>query len=680
MSKSDVPLSEIDTSPVSNTCRKHDFVTEEGRKVNALDTETRNGKPFLLSYATEKGTEVIESPDLSGLGKAELLKTLTKSCFRSSVNLWYNMKFDADVILSEILTDRQKTELCTQNQTSVCCKGVTYQITRIKGKIWKIKDKHGNIYPFFDISQFFYQSLDEASESWLGESKTEGIDTSRFDERSYIRDNYSKIKEYAEKDADLTRRLGKELIEHAEELDIPMSKPISTGYIGEAYLDTKGIKPDFGNSPYQKQFWESYYGGRFEVFERGNIGDVVAPDINSAYPAVMSELPNPASLVWEYRDNETEEADSFEPNSLQDADYGVVEVTVWNNSDKKIQPFGKKMNGRLTFPVMRNERITVLKEIFIFALRNGYVEDYELHNAWLGYETDETEFPFDFVKELYADRKQAEYVEGKPKKGKLIKIILNSLYGKTCQTTEKVELERIPEEGLELDEDKEPWKHPKTPFNFSGDIRENIRQDELLICEQVAGKRFNPFLASYITGMTRLKLHKTVEKTGLVEDTVMFATDCIMVRKEPYERSNFSDYMLSVDAESFDRETAKEALGKWDFDYSGDAFVVGSGVYEVSLENGGTYQKTRGFRQADLDGSLTDLAEEHDKGIPISNVRPLTMNEVLSKTDNAQAGVFTEVQKELQPDFDSKRKWENPSTTFSNLLSETETSEPLYAD
>jgi hypothetical protein len=617
---------------------------------------------------------------LNGLSKTELLSFLTKSRFRNAVNVWYNMSFDADVILNVILSERQQTELCTQNQTTVRCKGVEYEITRIEGKIWKIKDTHDNVYSFYDISQFFYQSLDDAAESWLGENKTEGVDTSRFDERSYVRDNYSKIKEYAEKDAVLTRRLADELIRHAERLDIPMSKPISTGYIGEAYLDEKEIKPDFGNTPYQKMFWKSYYGGRFEVFERGNIGEVVAPDINSAYPAVMSELPNPSSLLWEYRDNESESADGFTVNDLEGADYGVVEVTVSNNPEKKIQPFGKKINGRLTFPVMRNERITVLKELFVFAVRNGYLQDFELHNCWLGYETEETEFPFDFVKELYADRKQAEYVEGKPKKGKLIKIILNSLYGKTCQTTEKVELERIPEEGLELDEDTEPWKHPKTAFNYSGDIRQNIREDELLVCSQEAGKRFNPFLASYITGMTRLKLHRTVERAGLVDDTVMFATDCIMVRKEPYERSDFSDYMKSVDADNFNREDAKNALGLWDFDYSGSAFVVGSGVYEVELDDGGVYQKTRGFKQGELDGRLKDLAEKHEKGIPISNTRPLTMNEVLSKTDGSSVGVFTEHEKELKPDFDEKRIWENRSTSFSNLLSQTETSKPLFAN
>jgi hypothetical protein len=709
VSKSDVPLREIDTRRVGDDTRTHNFVTEEGIQVNALDTETTTAydsdldpqgggridedtdipeqeKPdpeidsvdvFALSWSTPTDSGVVDNPDLSGLSKEQLLSHLTSRKYRSAVNLWYNMKFDASVILANICTERQLTELAVQNETTVRCKNVEYDITRIRGKVWKISDPNNNVYRFYDISQFFYAPLDAAAEEWLGERKVEDVDPSRFDEKDYLRSNYRKIRTYAEKDADLTRRLGKELIEHAERLGVPMSRPISTGYIGEAYLDEKEIKPSFGNSPYQTEFWDSYYGGRFEVFERGNVGEVVAPDINSAYPAVMSELPDPSTVAWEYRSNETDEADTVDPEDLEGADYGVVDVEISTNPNKTIQPFAQKIDGRLTFPVLTNDRITVLKEIFIFALRNGYVKDYEIKEAWLGYETEDTEFPFDFVKDLYADRKEAEYVEGKPKKGELIKIILNSLYGKTCQTTDKTNLEDIGE-GLELDEGKEPWKHPKPTEFYTGYVREQL-EDEVIVCSQEAGSRFNPFLASYITGLTRLKLHRSVEEAGLVDDTVMFATDCIMVHKEPYQRSDFEEKIQTADPEDFKRSEAKEALGMWDFDYEGSAFVVGSGVYSVEKPDGEVYEKTRGFRQAEIDGSLREEASKYQKGIPIENERPKTINEVLTSVGGGEIGSFESFEKELSPDFDSKRVWESSSPTFTDLLAGSEGSEPLYS-
>jgi len=202
----------------------------------------------------------------------------------------------------------------------------------------------------------------------------------------------------------------------------------------------------------------------------------------------------------------------------------------------------------------------------------------------------------------------------------------------------------------------------------------------IIINTSVAGKRFNAFFASYITGMTRLELHKQVVNHDLEDNTVMFATDCIMVEKDAYEQSDFDSLVVNPDpslSEGKFREKAIESLGKWDYDYRGNAFLVGSGVYEVDRDNGDTKTKTRGFIERNLNGTLKELAENNPNGIPIDNERPLTMAEMLTGTKDGNVSEFIEESKKLQPDFDDKRDWQREKPTFADLLNSSETSQPI---
>lgn len=724
MSKSDEILKNIDLDGVFNEQMQPSFAND--KQVNAFDTETSDGTVFMLSYAFgESDSGIVGNKDGSQLDTTELFDKITNHNCRSSLNFWYNLDFDANAILSGILTERELTKLNVQDQTVTEHNGIEYEITYVKSKFLKIKDNSNNLYEHYDVSQFFYTSLDNAANEWLGKNKKENIDTKKFgkqpchrheivqkgckncwqkqDALNYITENYVQIAEYAEKDAILTQELSQELVIQAEKLDIPMGKPFSTGYLSAEYLRANTPeKPHFGKFDFQEMFWDAYYGGRFEVFERGEIGEIAAPDINSAYPAIMRNLPSPDSLDWEHFANEPQKenegftisASTFEFQDITKHDYGVIRAIVTTNPKKKIQPFAYKIDGKVNFPVLTDTEITVIKPIFEFAVKNDYVLDYRLKEAWLANETKHTTYPFEFIGDIYADRKVAEVLNDKPKKGQLLKIVLNSLYGKTCQTTEKKEL-------VDLREKPEKWEldtnQKLMPMQYlSRNQRKRIEDYEVLVSTQTAGRRFNPFFASYITGMTRLELHKRVEDYGLVDDTVMFATDCLMVRKEAYEQSGF-DELIQVPDESLGEETFREkvrnSLGYWDYDYQGKAFIVGSGVYEVdtgkcrnpNCPNYGEQcprdihrmkTKTRGFTEKDLGGTLREIARENPDHIPIENERPLTIGEVMINPQKGNVSEFIKHSKKLFPDFDTKRVWERDSPDFHDLLVSAEESKP----
>ncbi|WP_292484748.1 DNA polymerase [Methanohalobium sp.] len=701
MSKSDTPLKEINLEKAYSQQIKP---TWTGNKtINAFDTETHEGSVFMLSYYIDEFNGIHHNRKVESLSSQQILEIITHRKCRSAINVWYNLDFDANAILSEILNMQQMKELSITNETNFEFNGIEYNLKYIKGKFLSIQDEHRNTYQHFDISQFFYTSLDNAAKEWLGESK-DPIKTHKFGSNAcerhnevidlcpycwngtqakhYIQSNYEDIKKYALKDARLTYELAINLFDLAEKLDIPMGSPYSTGYLSAEYLRANTEKkPRFGSQNYPKMFWESYYGGRFEVFKRGEIGEVVAPDINSAYPAVMKDLPDPTTLNWEHYinvdvDNQVFTPDSFEFEDIEKADYGVVNAIVTTNHNEPIQPFAIKphFSNKVHFPILTGHEITVIKPIFEFAVKNNLVEDYQLIEAWLGNETENTQYPFDFIGDLYAQRKMFEK-EGFDKRAKLLKIILNSLYGKTCQTTE---YKRIEEKPIDLTETPYEKIYPSDFLN--NNQTSMLNDNEVIIASTHAGRRFNPFFASYITGITRLKLHKAVKKYDLVDATVMFATDSIMVEKEPYENSNFNELIqttnFDLEGEKF-KESAIDSLGKWDFDYEGKAFVVGSGVYEVTLPNGNNYLKTRGFREKDLDGTLRELGEKYKTHIPVENERPLTISEVVISPDKGNVSQFIKETKEISPDFDDKRNWEKLTPTFTDLLEGTENSMPI---
>lgn len=653
MAKSDTPLQEIVLDRAYTPPRKPAFSGD--KPINGFDTETADGKVFALSFAYDGfGGAVEESKEY--LQPSQILDKITNRQCRSAINVWYNLDFDANVILASILDKEQLAEVNTLNTTQT----KNFEITYVKGKFLSMKDQNGNSYTHYDVSQFFYGRLENAVNQWLGETKAnDGIDTKKFGDadghvNSYIDNRYDKIAKYARKDAVLVRDLWKKAVEVGEDLGVPMGKPYSTGYLGESYLNAQlNWKPGIGPRPMAKLAWDCYHGGRFEVFKRGKTGPVVGPDVNSAYPYIISNLPDPATLQWAKIDNPTVE-------ELRQYDYGFIDGVVSTNKNRTIQPFAYKVDDKLKYPILIDKPVQTLKEIFTHAVDNNLVTDYTLNTAWVATEVSDTRYPFEFLKPMYETRKDFESKERQgdynPLAGQWLKIILNSIYGKTCQTTPK-------RERLEGEITLEKFQHFISPLSLPKLIRGAYEEGIIEWLE--AGAWFNPFIASYITGLTRLELHKRVLEYGLEEDTVMFATDSIMVERKPFEESGFD-------------ELVKEGLGNWDYDYYGkDSFVIGAGIYEVELDNGKFKTMTRGFKEAQLDGTLTKTAQQSGEELSVESTRPNTLGEIVWHNEPiSDIGKFEKRERGLRADFDDKRVWPN-AKTYEKLLSEKQESKPI---
>jgi hypothetical protein len=235
------------------------------------------------------------------------------------------------------------------------------------------------------------------------------------------------------------------------------------------------------------------------------------------------------------------------------------------------------------------------------------------------------------------------------------------MYGKMCQTDMRTRL--ITEQFGDSDLDE---LEATETFQVTDD------GETATVTKQVGGKLFNPFIASYITGMTRLELLKQVVEYDLEEATYMMATDSLMIDREAFEATDFA------------ADLVESGLGNWDYDARGEAFIIGSGVYEVRREGDTVKTGTRGFREADVDGGLREAAEaasdtSEPSRIPVENHRPVTLKEALhdDSLTLSDVGKFRRVERGLEAGFDDGRQWEHTSPQFADLVDRPETSTPL---
>lgn len=663
MSKSDTPLQKLNLETAYKPQRSPEFA--DNTPINGLDSETADGHIFMISYRMhDRDSAGTVHNNGEFLEPIHIWRVLTNRSLRSAINVWYNLDFDASVVLSNLFGSDALTELSVTGSVGNVDDGDEYEITYIPGKFMKIKDRSGHLYYHYDASQFFYTSLDNAAEEWLGENKTEGVDTSKFGKfigplekgenrrvNDYISNRFEKINEYAKQDADLVYRLWNEATRVGEDLGIPMGKPFSTGYLGEQYMNAHlREKPGVGPYDMAALAWDSYAGGRFEVYERGAVGDVVGLDINSAYPFQLANLPDPKTLIWEHDPDA-----SFA--RIADADYGFVRATVTTDATRRIQPFAIKHDDIVTYPAVTDTEITSIKDIFEYAVNERIVTDFEIHDAWLGFEGDGAHFPFSFIYDLY-DKRNEYKDRGLKKRAELLKIILNSMYGKMCQVT-------IKRKALTDTYETEPYEQFVGTMGLPDSIIEKY-PDGIIERYQV-GSYFNPFLASYITGRTRLLLHQSVVDHGLEDETVLLATDCAMMHRDAYESSDFDSLF-------------GDQLGEWDYEYQGRAFVIGAGVYEVVTPSG-IKLATRGFREAEMKHGIQAELLKNDGTLNVANERPVSIAEAMWLGESADdVGVFRNFNRTISPEMDSKREWPDLPDGFNTLLTESQYGKPLQIE
>jgi len=439
------------------------------RKIYALDTETTQ-KGELLILADNEGNYI-------GLEKSKInqvLKFLFSKRYEGSWCFFWNLHFDARIILRMILKELSTKDL-NKFYYTFRCKILGYSIHYIEEKKLTIrKGKHS--VTFFDIAQFYSKSLLKAYKTNIKKPLPDHYESMKKSRSDFTKDYYKRHKKqmrnYCIDDCILTQ----ELAEHwadmfYEAFSFYPSHWISSGYLAEKVLINQGVNvTKFDDIPLEIQelAWNCYVAGRIELVTRGQSEKAYIYDINSAYPYAMTTIPEPTKGTWI-------QSTKLIPNAL----LGFFKIKCNIPETKHITPFFFKVRGKIIFP--KGEFITyaTLDEI-------KSCEDsswFTIIDSWQ-YTDLHPFYPFQrIIEELYEKRQILK--KNKDPLELPIKIILNSMYGKTMQTT-----------------------------------------------ENKIGNMFNPVLGTTICGKARAMLYETIMKNDMERNVIFLYTDSIATTKK----------------------------------------------------------------------------------------------------------------------------------------------------
>ena len=256
----------------------------------------------------------------------------------------------------------------------------------------------------------------------------------------------------------------------------------------------------------------AYQGGRSESRYIGKVPDkqVHILDINSQYPFVMQQNEFPYKLI-RYRSN-------FDLDNLYKLS-NDLHVCVRCNLQTDEPVYGHVIKKRLCFPIGKFTQV-LCTPAFRYAYERNHIHSisevsfYEkapLFNEW--------------VTELYKARLQYK-AEGNSVYETLIKLIMNSLYGKFGQRGDEILLEEnVDEIGYKIesvfDADIDAWIMKLHIGDF---IRESILMTE-------EGFNSFPAIAAHVTEYARMYLWKMIKKAGL-NNVYYMDTDSLFVNDQ----------------------------------------------------------------------------------------------------------------------------------------------------
>lgn len=403
----------FNTTPTKSGERK-EFIAWDGEGYQVGEGEAQ---PFVL-WGNSKGEKII-GPS-SGLHTKECFDLLlfSRQIHGDAIHIIYAGTYDTNQILRD-LSWRKLDEIHCYN----VCNWRGYRIEWFPGKWLKIKRYKDQLsVRLFDVFSFFQSSFLDACKKYLGENDPEygRIQAGKDARDSFAFDQLEGfILPYWEGELRLLIRMANTLRQDLENAGIFLASWHGPGAVANEIFKRYNIRkvidqrtPERVNDAAQY----AYSAGRFEQFLCGQYrGTIYEYDINSAYPAAITRLPNLQKGYWEH-------VKRFEHGT-----FGVWNIDYDGRLDIRnlyIEPqplFRRSRNGAISYP----SRI----QGWYWTPEATLIDPACINEGWIFREYDQSDRPFTFVRDIYQLRLEAKDEGFK----RALKLALNSEYGKFAQ-------------------------------------------------------------------------------------------------------------------------------------------------------------------------------------------------------------------------------------------------------
>lgn len=577
-------------------------------KYFAYDTETKNGKAFYLTFASENKEFGIDIKN-----KTDILNFFDY-LFENKYKIGFCFNLDYDIISLMTYYKEHLINLYTANELIVG----NFKITYLKNKNFKIKKgmhKNSPVVNIYDIQQFYNTTLDNAAEKFLKQKKVDIGENRSNDIYEFYIQNPIKFKTYALTDAILTYKLSMKLVN-----ELPtITKYYSAGYI--VYNLEKSLNNGFKTDVEVDVFMrKNFYGARIEFLKRGTFKDVFIYDIKSAYPSIIAELYN---IIYT----------KFSNNIDKQARYSFIECNI---TIPDIYNIG--------FTPIRKDVIQFVSGTFDTMIDNISLEYYNKQGATINkiykvlnvYTTDNQPYKTT-VNKLFEKRKTGDF------QNYLYKLLLNSCFGKKAERKQQYKaIDRNTFELLKLEIIENEINGITSIFDLT-----KIKDNYFKIDRSGRGNHYNIIEATLILSLTRLKLLKTAISVGS-NNVIGFMTDSIFTSKK------IEDNLITNKLGGFELQEKVNNLT-----------VVGSGVYQTDNKT-----KFRGFNSKlnlrELFKNQPDL-----KIIDVEVNKKMGLGSFLRTSKANESKIFLNSididNRELDINFDKKRIWESELDSTSIL-------------
>lgn len=489
--------------------RNGEFIAWDGEGINTgemIDASTPAHRMTL--FANSLGDSI---SNRNGLATGAILELLleTNEQYPGNIHVIYGGTYDLIHALYDLPLDTLK-ELADDKETSYG----PYRLRYIPRKSFYVRDvRNGRAMTLWDVIGFFQSSFVDTIRKWLGAdyNDLEMIASGKALRGEFADVDTDYIESYNNAELRALVAICEKLRESVASAGLVLSRWDGAGAVAAAIYKKHGIKDHLGEIPeaVEQAARHAYFGGRIECLQFGYSREhIYHYDINSAYPAAMVNLPSLTHGEWVSMPWLNPIPDSYETLAIARVSWSVTDV---------VGPFPFRYeNGTIHYPQIGAGWYHAPEVAAALECANGTITVHEVWE-WIP-STDEK--PFAFIAEYFERRKKliAGEIQGPAGLEKVIKLGLNSLYGKLAQNA-----------GYDPDKGITPPYH-------------------------------SIIYAGMITSATRAKLYRAAMQSP--ENIVMLMTDGIVSRVP-----------LALDCPN------EKVLGKWEQSFYDEFVSVQSGIY-----------------------------------------------------------------------------------------------------